>query len=89
MEPRNTRPQERRVSDNVTAEDLERIANPLSVLHGYTQLLQRRLRRGQSIEDEELLRILNQVESASRSVIVGLAGLAIKLRANDKDDPPG
>lgn len=89
MDPRYTSsPDGQDSNDIITAEDVERIANPLSVVHGYTQLLQRRLRRGQTIDDAELDRVLNLVEESSRSVGVGLAALIAKLRSHGEGSTP-
>lgn len=49
--------------------DRELFANPLTVLRGYIQLLQRRIRAGREINDEELLRTLDILDDASQRLI--------------------
>ena len=89
MEPRDeSAPGGQDSIDIVTSRDLERIANPLTVVHGYTELLQRRIRRGQTIQDEELLRILGLIEAASRSSRAGLAALVARAHARNLDPDP-
>lgn len=70
----------------ITPQSLESIANPMTLVHGYTQLLQRRLRRGQAIDAEELLRVLGLIEHSSRSAIASLAGL-VKIAQSKCVDP--
>lgn len=74
--------------DIITAQDLERIANPLTIVHGYTALLQRRIRRGQTIDDEELLRILGLIEASSRLITVGLTALVVRARSHNVGPDP-
>ena len=89
MEPRDeSAPDGQDSLDIVTTRDLERIANPLTVVHGYTELLQRRIRRGQTIDDAELLRILGLIEEASRSSRAGLTALVARARAGEVDPGP-
>lgn len=65
------------------ATELQTLANPLSVVHGYTQLLLRRLRRGQVIEREDLLRTLGCIEEASLSVQTCVQAMAGSERAGE------
>ena len=75
-------------TDIVTALDLERLANPLSVVHGYTQLLQRRIRGGHVMKDDELLRILSLIEGASRSIKTRLKDLYDKSNRDGEGSMP-
>ena len=52
----------------VAGERLERLAVPLTVLHANIQLLQRRIRKGKSPDPDGLLRILDKMEQASRTL---------------------
>lgn len=52
----------------VPAQRLERLAAPLTVLHANIQLLQRRVRGGQAPDPERLLRVLDKLERASRTL---------------------
>ena len=52
----------------VPAQRLERLAAPLTVLHANIQLLQRRIRGGQAPDPEGLLRVLDKLEQASRTL---------------------
>lgn len=89
MEPADKSPPDGDVSiPIITMEDLERIANPLTVVHGYTALLQRRLLRGQTIDDEELLRVLNAIEAASRAVSTALVALVAQSHSNRTGSKP-
>lgn len=89
MESRDTSsPDGQNGIDCITAQDLERIANPLTVVHGYTELLQRRIRRGQTIDDEELLRILGLIEASSRLITVGLTVLIVRARTHNRGRAP-
>ncbi len=69
-----------------TPQNLESIANPMTLVHGYTQLLQRRLRQGEVVETEELLRILGLIEESSRSARIGLAAL-VALAQSEGTNP--
>jgi hypothetical protein len=73
-------------NDTLTRLDLEAIANPMSVIFGYTQLLQRRVRRGQAVGDEELLRVLGLMDQALRTMIGELTHLSRQAGTNG-DDP--
>ena len=89
MEPHDAHnPRDTDSERGINHQDLERIANPLTILHGYTELLQRRLHRGQEIDDAELLRVLNLIETSSRQVREGLFTLLEKLRNGDVDSGP-
>lgn len=52
----------------LSAERLERLAVPLTVLHANIQLLQRRIRKGEMPENDALLRVLEKLEQASRTL---------------------
>ena len=89
MEPADKSPPDGDVSiPTITPEDLERLANPLTVVHGYTALLQRRLRRGQTIDDGELLQILDLICESSRLITVGLTALVVQNRAKKLGPDP-
>ena len=75
-------------NDVITTSEVESIANPLTVVHGYTELLQRRIRRGRTIDNEELLRVLGLMEEATRSLRAGVVALVAKLRSRDGDSGP-
>ena len=86
MEPRHkVNPEGQKAPHAATDDDLERITNPMVVVFGYTQLLQRRLRRGEDVDREELLRVLGLMESASRSMITGIARLSEKSTPKHDD----
>jgi nitrogen-specific signal transduction histidine kinase len=89
MEQRDHSPPDGQASkDPLTAADLECIVNPLSVVRGYTQLLQRRLRRGETIEDDVLLRTLDRIDVASQSVTTSVCALAAKCDFDARDHKP-
>lgn len=74
----------------VTSGELQRLRIPLSVLHGYVQLLQRRLRQGYALDHDELIQTLGVMEEASRAIQTQLDVLSINadLRQGkpDKDN---
>jgi nitrogen-specific signal transduction histidine kinase len=77
MEPRENSPSKGQTTkDILTAQDLESLVNPLSVVRGYTQLLQRRIRQGHVIDGDELLRTLGLIEEASRVIQMRLDALS-------------
>lgn len=76
-------------NDTITRHDLDIIANPLSVIFGYTQLLQRRVRRGQPVGNEELLRVLGLMEQALRTVVTELTPVSHKGESNGEHPKPG
>jgi len=83
--PGQSSPNGQHPEDFITKQDVERLANPLSVVHGYTQILQRRIRSGKDLDDAELLRMLNLIEEASRLLTTRLIALRAGLRL--PDDP--
>lgn len=86
MEPHDEHnPGDNDSASRISHKDVERIANPLTILHGYTELLQRRLQRGQKIDDEELLRVLEIIAQSSRKVREGLFLLLENIRNDDTD----
>lgn len=85
---RPSTPEEPGTNDTLTRRDLEQIANPMSVILGYTQLFQRRVRRGATMDDEEMLRVLGMIEQASRALISGLAAVSEKVAPGDEDSRP-
>lgn len=60
---------------SITAARLERLAVPLTVLHANIQLLQRRVRKGTMPEPDALLRALDKLEGASRTLAAELREL--------------
>ena len=72
MKPGSGR-QEQTVSVSKTR--LERLAVPLTVLHANIQLLQRRIRKGNVPDPDSLLRTLDKLEQASRTIAVQLREL--------------
>jgi len=52
----------------VTPESLSRISTPLTVAHGYVQLVQRRLRTGTMVDQDDLLRTLDEVDTALQAL---------------------
>lgn len=86
MEPQDLEPPNvRDVNDILTADTMERLVNPLCVVRGYTQLLQRRLRRGEVIGNNEFLRVLDLIDVASRSVTANISALAETDDSGSKD----
>lgn len=67
MKPRS-RSQPEESGAVVPDERLERIATPLTVLHANIQLLQRRIRNGNMPDPQGLLRVLDKLEQASRTI---------------------
>ena len=53
----------------ITTSNLERIANPLSVVHGYAQLLRRQLERDGNVDPEMLKRVVLLIEAASSALV--------------------
>jgi hypothetical protein len=79
MDPQaHSPPNGRDENDVLTAVEWEHLANPLCVVRGYTQLLQRRLRRGDAVEQHDLLRVLGLIEAASCSVTTSISALVAK-----------
>lgn len=70
MEPRGTNPTDGQGdSDRWSSEALQHhIRTPLSVIYGYVQLLQRRLRRGEVLDQADLLRTLGYIDQAARAI---------------------
>lgn len=72
MEPETMkrRPEHRTNDPGVDMSDrrLERMATPLTVLHANIQLLQRRVRNGNVPDPDGLLRVLDKLEQASRTI---------------------
>lgn len=66
----NPRPSQKAQDEPVyiSASRLERMSVPLTVLHANIQLLQRRIRAGNMPEPESLLRVLEKLEQASRTM---------------------
>lgn len=62
--------------DRITADGMDEIGNPLAVLRGYIQLLQRRIHRGQKVDDAELIRVLGIMNEASHVLTEKLATMA-------------
>lgn len=54
--------------DNEVARAVDELAAPLTAIHGYAQLLQRRVRAGRTISDDNLLMTLGRIERAARSM---------------------
>jgi hypothetical protein len=89
MDPKHPlKPKGQRTIDKLTRRDLERIANPMSVILGYTQLMQRRVRRGQVIDEQEMLRVLGLIEQASRRMITGLTEVSEKAVPDEGNSGP-
>jgi signal transduction histidine kinase len=86
MEPRdNSRRHEDEPSDGgATDRMLHDLGTPLAVVHGHVQLLQRRLRRGQVLHSDELLRTLSTMEQATRAITARLR--EHKDTPDDRDD---
>jgi hypothetical protein len=74
--------------DILTAQDLESLVNPLSVVRGYTQVLQRRLRQGHVIDSDELLQTLDLIEEASRMIKTRLDALSFTSDPTSADMEP-
>lgn len=70
MEPRDNTGANgpRRNEGHLSGEVLHDIRTPLSVIYGHVQLLQRRLRQGETLENDQLLQKLNYIEQAARSI---------------------
>lgn len=67
MRPDDNPPQHPR-EDNEVARAIDELAAPLTAIHGYAQLLQRRVRAGRTISDENLLITLGRIERAARTM---------------------
>lgn len=79
MEPRdNTRAKGQEDSESQLSNMLHDIRTPLSVLHGHVQLLQRRLRQGQALDNDHLLQKLGYIEQAGRAIEAQLRALSDK-----------
>lgn len=80
MEPRdNTRVKGQEDSESQLSNKMVHdIRTPLSVLHGHVQLLQRRLRQGQALDNDHLLQKLGYIEQAGRAIEAQLRALSDK-----------
>lgn len=81
----NSPPDRGTSTDGITSADIEAIVNPLTIVHGYTQLLQRRLQRGDVIEDEELAQKLGFIDTAARTATSNFREVAARLNAERAD----
>lgn len=70
MEPRDTTGPKGQEQDrgHLSSKLAHDIRTPLSVIYGHVQLLQRRLRQGQTLENDQLLQKLGYIEQAARSI---------------------
>lgn len=69
----------------VPGQRLERIATPLTVLHANIQLLQRRIRNGQVPDADGLLRVLDKLEQASRTIAGELREFSDAISTDRRD----
>lgn len=67
MRPEGNPPQHPR-EDNEVTRAIDELAAPLTTIHGYAQLLQRRVRAGRTVSDENLLTTLGRIERAARTM---------------------
>lgn len=78
---------------SVSAEELNRMAIPLTVVRGYVQLLQRRIRSGRFVNNDELLRTLTLMEEATRTIQAELRTLdetaSLQRLIRDADESDG
>ena len=70
-------------SDRVLQHDLR---TPLAVICGHAQLLQRRLRRGDALDRDELLRTLGHVQLAAKAIEARLSDLDHTGQPKGKSD---
>lgn len=81
--PGYTAPDGQEPDSFITKLDVERLASPISVVQGYTQILQRRIRSGKPVEEKELLRMLGLIEEASRLLTTRLVAIRAGLDVSD------
>lgn len=77
MEPRGKKANGQEHHCNVNACDgVNNIRTPLTVVSGHVQLLQRRIRRGQPLDKDDLLRSLGHIERAAQAIEAQLRDLS-------------
>ena len=85
--PGYTAPDGQEPDSFITKLDVERLASPISVVQGYTQILQRRIRSGVPVEEKDLLRMLGLIEEASRLLATRLVAIRAGLSVpEDKEE---
>lgn len=85
--PGYTAPDGQEPDSFITKLDVERLASPISVVQGYTQILQRRIRSGVPVEEKDLLRMLGLIEEASRLLTTRLVAIRAGLSVpEDKEE---
>lgn len=72
----------------VSGDALNRVAVPLTVVHGRVQLLRRHRQRNQPIGSEELDQALTCLEEATRTMVAELSGImTLSSRLRGSADP--
>jgi signal transduction histidine kinase len=61
------------------------IRTPLAVIYGHVQLLQRRVHRGRVIDSDDLLRTLDHIQKAVRTIESQLEQLGVEPDRHKKD----
>lgn len=67
MESNSNKSGPRREDDQV-ARAVDDLAAPLTTIHGYAQLLQRRIRARKAVNNDAMLEALSRIERAARSM---------------------
>ncbi len=68
--------------DDMVKGALSRIASPLTVIRGFSQLWQRRIRRGEDLDREQLFQALATIEQSGRKI-----GLVLRQLEGHNHDP--
>jgi signal transduction histidine kinase len=75
MEPRDNTRRDKQRRDSVDESEREwehHIRTPLSVIYGRVQLMQRRIHKGEVLDQEDLIRTLSTIEQATRAITARL-----------------